>query len=223
MSPPLSQSLRDGTREVHERIETGAAFNRRIVIRLPAGTPGVEDPQLAQAREEYRETYRHFLIASLGFESAVDVALASSPALTQALQLGYEHEAGSPAAQIRADLEQVFAERMHTQRSTMTALAVPATLAELAGLEYVRRGSRAGGAVIGAIVRANLGLTREQGASFLLHHGKQTRSIIDDYKRWLDGLVLEPADRHAAVAAAARVFECVGAWHTQVEAQFAQA
>jgi heme oxygenase len=97
---------------------------------------------------------------------------------------------------------------------------VPLTLAAFAGIEYVRRGSRAGGAVIGAIVRANLGWDRDGGAAFLCRYGRETRALLDGLRAWLDGLALDEAGADQAVAAALDTFTAVGRWHGMLEHAF---
>ena len=218
-APPLSRRLRDETREVHEHVEQGAAFNRLIVVRLPADEA---DSRAARGREEYRETYRRFLIASRGFESAVNEALRRSPALGAARQDGWNEETPDPVTSIDADLAHVFGVRDAHALPLMEALPVPATLAAFAGIEYVRRGSRAGGAVIGAVVRHNLGWNEEAGATFLCRYGRGTRALLDAMRAWLDGLTLDPSGADEAVRAAQTTFAAVARWHAKLDEAFAR-
>jgi len=223
-APSLSALLRDRTREAHERVETLASFNRRIVERLPqlaADAPESERQRLALARADYREAYRQFLLAAHEFEAALEARLAESPALAEAVARGYAAETHAPAALLRADLAHVFGAAAAAEAGVMPGIAPIRTLAELAGIEYVRRGSRAGAAVIGAAVRANLGLTREAGASFLLHYGRETRPVIEAFKRWLDGLPLAADEAKVAIARAIATFEAVGRAHQRIEERFA--
>ena len=104
----------------------------------------------------------------------------------------------------------------------MEGLPAVRTLPELAGVEYVRRGSRAGGAVIAAVVERNLRLTREHGASFLAQYGKQTRAVLVSLKTWLDALPFSEAETEAAVIAARATFEAVQQYHGRLEDQFAR-
>lgn len=220
---PLSQRLHEGTREAHERVEHTASFNRLVVVRLPAtegDAPAAERERLAVARGEYLEVYRRFLVASHGFEAAVNAALASSPALGDAIAAGWSSEAHDPAALVRADLAAVFGASAAATLPAMVPLAVPGTLAEFAGTEYVRRGSRAGGAVIAAVVEKNLGFHRARGASFLAQYGRDTRRVLMALRAWLDGLALDEGGARTAIAAAGETFEAVGRWHEQLEAAF---
>jgi heme oxygenase len=213
---PLSRRLREETRAVHERVEHTASFNRLIVVRLPSG----DDPRLARARDEYRETYRRFLIASRGFEAAVNDALRASPAREDAARSGWAEESPDPVASIDADLAYAFGSHPPERLPSADPLPVPLTLAAFAGIEYVRRGSRAGGAVIGAIVRANLGWDRDGGAAFLCRYGRETRALLDGLRAWLDGLALDEAGADQAVAAALDTFTAVGRWHGMLEHAF---
>jgi heme oxygenase len=222
---PLSQQLREGTREAHERVEERASFNRLIVVRLPAlpaDAPAALIAHHASAVQEYREVYRRFLVAARGFEAAVDARLATPEARALADRHGFAREASSSADLIAADLGRLRGGGASREPATTCELLPIRTLPELVGVEYVRRGSRAGGAVIAAVVRQNLGLTREDGAAFLAQYGKETRSVIGAYKDWADALALSEADRRAAVAAAVATFLAVEGWHADLEAQFAR-
>jgi heme oxygenase len=220
----LSRRLQEGTREVHEAVERTASFNRLIVVRLPAAAdapPGASG-HLARARADYLEVYRRFLVASHGFEAAVDTVIAESPARAEAGSRGYPREEHAPTALIRDDLRTLFGEPALAGLGVMAGLPPARTLAELVGTEYVRRGSRAGGAFIAGIVRANLGLTPGTGASFLMQYGRQTRSVIATFKDWADGLALSDGETGAAVERAIATFEAVQAWHAQLDERFAR-
>jgi heme oxygenase len=218
----LAARLRERTREVHERVEHTASFNRLIVVRLPDPATLVDPGERARrerAGAEYREVYRRFLVAAHGFEEGVERALAASPALAAARATGLETETPSGAALIRDDLALGFGLDA-AALPRMEAPPAPATLGALAGMEYVRRGSRAGGAVIGAAVHHNLGLTRERGAAFLLRYGRETRAVIGRFKDWLDGLGLDEREADAAETAAIATFEAVERWHRALERRF---
>lgn len=221
----VSQRLQAGTRVAHDRVERRASFNRLIVVRVPADDPGASAAARARrerALQEYREVYRRFLIAAHGFEAAVDRALDASPALEEAIRLGYTPEPNSPTALIREDLARVFGPASEVDVGRMEGLPEVLSLAELAGVEYVRRGSRAGGAVIAAVVQQNLGFSREDGASFLAQYGKQTRSVVASYKAWVDGLALPEPDAERAVGAAVDTFLAVERWHLRLEEHYAR-
>jgi len=213
--PPLSQRLREGTRAVHDAIEQGASFNRLIVVRIPDHDSAPNQ----RAVVEYREIYRRFLIASYGFELAVRTRLETSPAFPAALAAGYATEIDDPVARIEDDL---IGLGVHDPApfGIMTGLPEAPTLADWVGIDYVRRGSRAGGAVIAAAVAHNLGLTRESGAGFLGMYGKETRRALTAMRAWIDSLSLAGSDADRAVAAAAATFQATGAWHRKLEREF---
>lgn len=213
---PLSVQLRETTREVHERVEHASAINRLVVVRVPdpaAAASAAERTERTQARADYREVYRAFLVSAHGFEAAVGAALAASPALAAARASGWSEEAPTGADLARADLAEVFGTPAATGLPVPGNLPAPQSLAEFAGMEYVRRGSRAGGAVIGAVVAHNLGFTAESGARFLLRYGKGTRAMLVDFRAWLDGLPLGADEVRAALDSAAATFAAVERWH----------
>ncbi len=217
---PLSMRLRLETHGAHERVERTASFNRLIVVRIPDGAP--TDPpderrRAERARAEYREVYRTFLTASYGFEAAALDALAFSPAADAANRSGYPPEPSLATDLIRADVAAVFGADAVGGLHPMSGLALPRSLPELVGLEYVRRGSRMGGAVIASVVEKTLGLDRDRGASFLGQYGKQTRAAFEAVRSWIDAIPFTAAETDAAVAAAVRTFEAIGAWHLQVD------
>ena len=222
---PLSLLLREGTREAHEQVERAASFNRLIVVRIPVVDADSAPARVSRERalEQYREIYRRFLIASYGFEAAVNDAIAGSPARAAAIASGYAPEQHDPTELIRNDLREVFGPAALAELRPMDGLPAAATLAGLAGVEYVRRGSRAGGAVIAAVVEFNLELTREHGASFLAQYGKQTRAVLVALREWLDSLPLTEPEAREAVASAVATFGVVQRWHLRLEDALAKA
>lgn len=217
---PLSQLLREGTRERHDHVEHAAVINRFIVVKVPspetAGTAEERDAR-TRALADYREVYRLFLLAAHGFEAAVVQRLGESPVHEQAVASGWSDEATPSTALVRADLEAVFGPGAVGSLPVMDGLPEIRTLAEYAGMEYVRRGSRAGGAVIGAVVAHNLGLSREHGASFLQQHGRDTKRRLLEFKSWVDSLPLSETDARDAVTSANATFLAVEAWHRHLE------
>ncbi len=212
----LSQRLREETRAIHEQVESGATFNRLVVVRLPAPDPAAPAPERARrerALAEYRDVYRRFLVAAHGFEAAVDAALAAPAARALALAHGLPSEPEPPLPRLRGDVVHLYGDAAAAALPVMPGLPAITSLPQLAGTEYVRRGSRAGGAVIGAVVRHNLGLEPATGAAFLLAYGARTRAVIDAFRAWADGLALSGREADAAIAAAGATFAAVGAWH----------
>lgn len=217
---PLSQRLREETRERHEKVEHAAVINRFIVVKVPSPDTAGSAPE-RDAREralaEYREVYRLFLVSAHGFEAAVLDRLAASPVLEQARSSGWADEATPSTALIRDDLASVFGPGSADRLPAMDGLPEIRTLADWAGMEYVRRGSRAGGAVIGAVVTHNLGFTREAGASFLQQYGKDTRRVLVAFKAWVDSLPLSETESRDAVTSANATFLAVERWHRHLE------
>ena len=223
---PLSLRLREGTRERHDSVEHAAAINRLIVVKVPS-PDSADTPQEREARvralAEYREAYRLFLLSAHGFEAAVVERLAFSDAFEQAKASGYADE-GTPSTElIKNDLEKVYGPAGAAGLPEMNGLPEVRSLAEFAGMEYVRRGSRAGGAVIGAVVTHNLGFDRESGASFLQQYGKDTKRVLVAFKEWVDSLPLSEADCLAAVKSANETFLAVERWHRQLERDYLRA
>lgn len=223
---PLSLRLREGTRERHDSVEHAAAINRLIVVKVPspetAATAQERDARV-RALAEYREAYRLFLISAHGFEAAVVERLAGSPAFEEAKASGYADEGTPSTLLIREDLERVFGAASATGMPAMAGLPEVRSLAEFAGMEYVRRGSRAGGAVIGAVVTHNLGFGRDSGASFLQQYGKDTKRVLVAFKEWVDSLPLSEADCLAAVKSANETFLAVERWHRLLERDYFRA
>lgn len=216
----LSLRLREETHAPHARVERATEFNRLVVVRVPAPDEAAEAAERAareRALADYREVYRLFLLASYGFEAAVLAHLAASPALAAARAAGWADEDPTSTALLRDDLATVFGLPHDAPLAHMEGLPPAGSLAAFAGIEYVRRGSRAGGAVIGAVVAHNLRLTRERGASFVLRHGRETKRHLQALRDWLDALPLAEPGRREAVRAAAATFAAVERWHRRLE------
>ncbi len=217
---PLSARLRAETRERHDQVEHAAVINRFVVVRVPApgsAPEGAERDARQRALADYREVYRLFLLASHGFEAAVLDRLAGSSVHEGARESGWSDEDVPAPLLIRDDLRQVFGPDAIGSLPGMEGLPEVRSLAEYAGMEYVRRGSRAGGAVIGAVVAHNLGFTREHGASFLLQYGRDTRRVLVAFKEWVDSLPFSEAEARDAVASANATFLAVERWHRHLE------
>lgn len=212
----LALRLREETRAIHEQVETSASFNRLIVVNLPDDASG---PATARAREEYREVLWMFLVAAYGFEAAVDERLRTSPALPAAIASGYRPESTHPVGLVVDDLRRLFGEACTSVLRLAGGLPHARTLGEFAGIEYVRRGSRAGGAVIAHAVERNLGLGPDSGASFLGQYGRRTRAVLTELRTWLDHLPLDASQQDEAVRAALATFAAVGRWHLRLETQ----
>jgi heme oxygenase len=223
---PLAERLREETRAAHDRVERTASFNRLIVIRIPEGKPSPTAEERAlhrRAVDEYREVYRRFLIAAHGFEDAVNRRLAEPEAQRIAQRAGHSPEANEPTALIRDDLVRVFGAGAVAALPVMDGLPPVRSLGGFAGVEYVRRGSRMGGAAIGSVVQHNLGYAAGTGASFLGQYGKRTRPVVTEFKQWLDALGLDDTESRAAVENAIGTFTAVERWHLMLEREFDRA
>ncbi|HUK64116.1 MAG TPA: hypothetical protein VLV15_12305, partial [Dongiaceae bacterium] len=75
-------------------------------------------------------------------------------------------------------------------------------------------------ALIGSVVAHNLGHTRERGATFLCRYGRETRSVLEAFRAWADGLALDEGGRRDAITSAIGTFQAVERWHTRLEREF---
>ena len=203
----LSSKLKAATAELHHEVEHGSEVNRRIVTKV-----GGEGAELDAQREEYRAAYIQFLRAAYGFENAVQRAVLDFEATNDLQAFGYLPEHVNAAELIQRDLEIMTGEQ--NVRSA-TNFPEPRTVAELAGMEYVRRGSRNGNAYIAMAVKKNIGVGAENGAGYLNLDNGQTHPNWARFKGWLDALNLNDLEQEQAVEAAKATFRAVGVWHAE--------
>ncbi|MBK6765384.1 MAG: biliverdin-producing heme oxygenase [bacterium] len=205
----LSARLKTATIDLHHEVEHGSEVNRRIVTKIKS-----EGGDAGTLRAVYRDSYVAFLTAAYGFEHAVLTAVHEFGILADLAAQGYFAEHVDASALIQEDLEKLGYET--------AALAAPADflkitcVAELAGVEYVRRGSRNGNAYIAHAVRGNLGRGAENGAAFLNLDSGQTRPNWERFRAWLDELSLDEHERQIAIDAALATFRAVGRWHEHI-------
>lgn len=205
----LSTWLKEATNALHHEVEHGSEVNRRIVTKVR-----VDGEDADKQRAEYRDAYIHFLKAAYGFEYAVLRAVNHFMMQNGLETYGYFPEPVDGAALVREDFE-VLADQQE-QLSAPNDFPAIRSLADLAGVEYVRRGSRNGNAYIAHAVRGNLGIGPENGAAYLNLDMGQTRPNWEKFKTWLDSLSLDEQEKEQAVNTAMETFRAVGRWHAEV-------
>lgn len=202
----LSARLKAATADLHHKVEHGSEVNRRIVMKIRGDGSDAEAQRAA-----YRNAYIAFLVAAYGFEHAALTAVREFALVATPDMQGYPAEHVDASALIRDDIEKLTGES--------NSLAAPddfpkiSSIAQLAGVEYVRRGSRNGNAYIAHAVRGNLGLGPDDGAAFLNLDNGQTKPNWERFKNWLDALELSEQDQNIAIAAAMETFRAIGRWH----------
>lgn len=205
----LSTRLKEATDALHHEVEHGSEINRRIVTKVRS-----DDADADAQRTQYRDAYILFLKSAYGFERAVLGAVHEFGLRTDLKETGYFAEHVDAAMLCERDIELLTGSRER--------LEVPydfpriKSVAELAGVEYVRRGSRNGNAFIAHAVRGNIGVGPDNGAAFLNLDNGQTRPNWMRFKGWLDSLDLSEVEFEQAVHAAQETFRAVGKWHAQV-------
>jgi len=202
----LSTRLKEATTELHHEVEHGSDVNRRIVTKVRGECADAE----AQ-RGDYRDAYLQFLKVAYGFEFSVLRAVESFMRQNDLQTYGYMPEYADASVLACEDIEALTDQ----QQDLETPDHFPAirSLAELAGVEYVRRGSRNGNAYIAHAVRGNLGIGPENGAAYLNLDQGQTRPNWEKFKGWLDSLELSETEQEQAIQAAMETFRAVGKWH----------
>ncbi|MCB9357522.1 MAG: biliverdin-producing heme oxygenase [Calditrichaeota bacterium] len=203
----LSTKLKNATAALHHEVEHGSEINRRIVTKVSG-----EGAELEAQREEYRAAYVQFLRAAYGFEDAVQRAVLDFGRTNDLNALGYIREHANAAELIARDL-QVLTGGQNVRSAEN--FPVPRTVAELAGMEYVRRGSRNGNAYIAMAVKKNIGVGAENGAGYLNLDEGQTHPNWAKFKGWLDSLNLGEREQELAVETAMATFRAVGEWHAE--------
>lgn len=194
----LSIRLKLATAAIHHEIEHGSDINQKIVER--------------DQGNGYKDIYRQFLLSAYGFENAVLEKIRQfNPSELAAAK--YPPEETVATDLILDDLNEVNDVFDLGKLQTMPGLPEIRSLAELAGMEYVRRGSRNGNSYIARIVKHNLDIGAENGASFLNLDGNQVHPRWNAFKQWLDSLEFTDDEASKAVDAAIATFRAVGEWH----------
>lgn len=205
----LSARLKDATNELHHEVEHGSEVNRRIVTKIRG-----EGAEADREREAYRAAYLQFLKAAYGFEHAVLTAVNTFMLQNDLQTYGYFPEYADGSVLSREDIEVLTDQQQ--ELSAPDFFPEITSVAQLAGVEYVRRGSRNGNAYIAHAIRGNLGLGAENGAAFLNMDNGQTKHNWERFKSWLDSLNLSELEQRQAVDAALETFRAVGRWHAHV-------
>ena len=211
---PLSERLRLATEKAHHEVEHGSSFNRLIMTDLR----GESGERGAQLREVYRLVYEAYLVASLHFEKSVLCAIDHAVERGVIAPSRYLRESADVPTLIVQDLDSLGSKWLREDPGPFLTVS---NLSDLLGMEYVRRGSRNGNAVIAGRVGANLGFNRERGAAFLNIYGRDTRARFVEVQRWIDAFELSESERSAAEGVAISTFQRIGVLHKQVDDQLA--
>lgn len=219
--PPLSESrltgglrddLRTATQAIHERIDGGIDLNVAITQRIPKDAPDLE----AQ-RARYREVYKVFLLSVFAIELAFEEGIDRSPIARELHERLQVSSPSVPASElIERDLRTIGINPDFCKKFGQPEFPQLADIGALIGAEYVRSGSRMGGAVIAKIVNANLGFGVENGASFLNMNGRETGPRVRAFFAALDAAPLTQEERASALQAAVAVFEAVERWQREI-------
>ncbi|MBN8548920.1 MAG: biliverdin-producing heme oxygenase [Deltaproteobacteria bacterium] len=208
----LLSQLRSATSEVHEKLDKGVAINIEIQRRI-RGTDGGETASstLERRQQEYRETYRIYLLSILAIERSLESIIDAS-AMGQSMFRRLEFRPESPVASslITQDLRDIGVADPEPalKRLNLRNLELDSPAA-MAGAQYVRSGSRMGGIVIASIVKENLEFDGAHGARFLNMHGRETRRYFGDYCRGLERFPRCEEECTQAVSAATAVFSAI--------------
>lgn len=205
----LSARLKEATLALHHEVEHGSEVNRRIVTKIRG-----EGADAEREREAYRANYLLFLKAAYGFEHAVLTAVNTFMLQNGLETYGYFPELADGSVLSREDIEVLTDQQQELDAPDFFPQIT--SLAQLAGVEYVRRGSRNGNAYIAHAVRGNLGIGAENGAAFLNLDNGQTKPNWERFKTWLDSLDLNEVEQQNAVEAALQTFRSVGRWHSHI-------
>ena len=184
----LSTLLKEATNELHHEVEHGSEVNRRIVTKIRG-----EGAEATNEREAYRAAYLQFLKAAYGLEHAVLTAVNTFMLKNGLETYGYFPELADGSVLSREDIEVMTDQQQ--QLETPQDFPEITSVAQLAGIEYVRRGSRNGNAYIAHAIRGNLGLGAENGAAFLNLDNGLTKPNWERFKTWLDSLQLSDSEQ----------------------------
>ena len=211
----LTQALRDRTQRAHRSVEDGNDINRLLAGKVNpvreelVQNQSITQDEYAQRREEFLEVYKAALIASYGFEKALEEALDDSPLGKSVKEkLGMKEESPRASERIAKDLTILGAE-IPKENAVVPTLS---TEAEIVGALYVRLGSRKGGLIIAKSVNKSLGIDGESGLDFFGYLGRDTNKTFSTFLKGADTLVTEPSEIDSAVDGAIKLFEAVGKW-----------
>ncbi len=200
---PLSARLRQGTRDLHDRIEANPRMTRLMAADL--------------SRLEYRG-----LLARLhGHHAPAEAALAAAaPLLPPALDLPRRLRRGALLAQDLRALGLSGTALAALPRCTAAGRIASAEAAW--GTLYVLEGATLGGQVIARRLAATLGLDARSGAAGLAPHGAEAGALWRLFRHLLDAAAARGEIAPATVLAAARrCFATLDAWMAAAPGQAA--
>ncbi|RIL08570.1 MAG: hypothetical protein DCC75_08555 [Proteobacteria bacterium] len=165
-------ALRYATAEVHHRLDYLSQFSAEMKTDIEKRA--AEDPiDRILLSERYGATYRIYLLAAYVMERSFETAIDDAPGgalMRERFGITCPQQRASGLIQLDLikcgglppDFEKFF------ERFEREPLFEPAQTAEMAaGYEYVRTGSRLGGKVLKLAAGRNIGVSEENGASFL--------------------------------------------------------
>lgn len=198
--PPLTQELKDKTRQQHDDAE------HHDLHAVMFGSRGVE-----AARAAYVGTLQQHLHIQIAFERELRRLAAASPLFASVVRPEHYH-----LAALRDDLRAFDSDEVDATPGTRRFVEFIEHAARdgglaLLGIFYVFEGSTNGGTIIAMRVRELLGLPHGVGTAFINPHGNQVRPIWMQWKASVDALPLDDAQRDAAIAGAQEAFRLSGA------------
>ncbi len=202
---PLLPALREGTRDLHERIE------RRMDL---------------AAHLASRDGYQTLLQRFYGFYTPLEAKLASRECAAAWTILGVSYLSRRKACLLGADLKALGSatDLSDLPQCPASLLPIPSSAAELIGCAYVMEGATLGGQVIGRILERTLGLRPgEPGAQFFYGYGPRTGAMWQQFRSAAEEFAAGEEAAYPgtgahvtqmAVAAARRTFAGMEAWLT---------
>lgn len=193
--PPLTQELKDQTRQQHDDAE------HHDLHAVMFGSHGID-----AARAAYVGTLQQHLHIQIAFERALRTLAAESPLFASIVREEHYH-----LAALREDLRAFDAAAVEPTPGTQRFIAYIDHAARsnplaLLGVFYVFEGSTNGGTIIAMRVRELLGLHGDRGTRFINPHGNDVRPIWMKWKTSVDALTLTDAQRNAAITGAQEAF-----------------
>jgi heme oxygenase len=202
--PLLLPALREGTGDLHERIESRLDLASRL---------------------DSLGTYQALLERFYGFYTTLEEGLAAPACTGNWVTLGLLFGERRKTHLLEADLRFLgvtTADLVGLKRCPGNLLPTPASAAELVGCAYVVEGASLGGQVIGRLVEQALGLRPgAAGARFFYGYGSRTGVMWQQFRRAAEAFVVREDKVHPgsgarisvqAVTAARQTFTSMDAW-----------
>lgn len=190
---PLTQRLRQETRDMHDRIEANARFARLMA------------PDLTL------HEYRWLVTRLFGHHAPLEAVLeAMAPRLPACLAV---HRRLNRRAALLADLAALGVAADTIAELPQCHTHGIRTAEEALGALYVLEGSTLGGQIIARHLHAILGLGPTSGAAHVVPHGAETGTLWRDFRLVLDeGAAAALIDPDAVIAAARHAFDVLDCW-----------